>query len=114
MFLLCYNINRVIYMSKIVDAVIGHAIGDAMGVPTEFCIREKLLKNPVTEMIGYGSHPVPEGSWSDDTSMSIGFLDAVINDNGEINLTDIMMNFYYWLKEDKFTPQGEVFDAGRT
>ena len=101
-------------MSKIIDCVIGHAIGDAMGVPTEFCIREKLLKNPVTEMIGYGSHPVPEGTWSDDTQMSIATIDAIINNNGEINLYDIMMNFYYWLKENKFTPQGEVFDAGRT
>ena len=101
-------------MSKVVDAVIGHAIGDAMGVPTEFCIREKLLKNPVTEMIGFGSHPVPEGSWSDDTSMTIATMDAIINDDGKINLKDIMMNFYYWLKEAKFTPHGEVFDAGRT
>lgn len=101
-------------MSKVVDAVIGHAIGDAMGVPTEFCIREKLFKNPVTEMIGYGSHPVPEGTWSDDTSMSIATMDAIINDDGEINLKDIMMNFYYWLKEVKFTPHGEVFDAGKT
>lgn len=101
-------------MSKIVDAVIGHAIGDAMGVPTEFCIREKLLKNPVTDMVGYGSHPVPEGTWSDDTQMSIATIDAIINNKGEINLYDIMMNFYYWLKENKFTPQGEVFDAGRT
>ena len=101
-------------MSKVVDAVIGHAIGDAMGVPTEFCIREKLLENPVTEMIGYGSHPVPEGSWSDDTSMTIATMDAIINDDGKINLKDIMMNFYYWLKEAKFTPHGEVFDAGRT
>ena len=101
-------------MSKVVDAVIGHAIGDAMGVPTEFCMREKLLNNPVTNMIGYGSHPVPEGSWSDDTSMSIATMDAIINDDGKINLKDIMMNFYYWLKEAKFTPHGEVFDAGRT
>ena len=101
-------------MSKVVDAVIGHAIGDAMGVPTEFCIREKLLSNPVTEMIGYGSHPVPEGTWSDDTSMSIATIDSIINNNGDINLKDIMMNFYYWLKETKYTPHGEVFDAGRT
>ena len=101
-------------MSKIIDCVIGHAIGDAMGVPTEFCIREKLLKNPVTDMIGYGSHPVPEGTWSDDTQMSIATIDAIINNKGEINLYDIMMNFYYWLKEDKFTPHGDIFDAGRT
>lgn len=25
-----------------------------------------------------------------------------------------MMNFYYWLKDAKYTPYGEVFDAGRT
>lgn len=101
-------------MSKILDCIIGHAVGDAMGVPTEFCAREKLLKNPVTDMIGFGSHPVPKGSWSDDTSMSIATMDAFINNNGEVNLKDIMMNFYYWLKEGKFTPFNEVFDAGRT
>ena len=27
-------------MSKYIDSIIGHAIGDAMGVPTEFFIRE--------------------------------------------------------------------------
>lgn len=101
-------------MSKVLDCVIGHAVGDAMGVPTEFCAREKLLKNPVTDMIGFGSHPVPKGSWSDDTSMSIATMDAFINNNGEVNLKDIMMNFYYWVKEGKFTPFDEVFDAGRT
>lgn len=101
-------------MSKVLDCVIGHAVGDAMGVPTEFCAREKLLKNPVTDMIGFGSHPVPKGSWSDDTSMSIATMDAFINNNGEVNLKDIMMNFYYWLKEGKFTPFDDVFDAGRT
>lgn len=101
-------------MSKIKDGVIGHAIGDAMGVPVEFCIREKLLAHPVTKMIGYGSHDVPSGTWSDDTSMEIATMDSMINQGGKINCEDIMMNFYYWLKEAKYTPYDEVFDAGRT
>lgn len=101
-------------MPKIKDGVIGHAIGDAMGVPVEFCIREKLLAHPVTKMIGYGSHDVPAGTWSDDTSMEIATMDSMINQGGKINCEDIMMNFYYWLKEAKYTPYGEVFDAGRT
>lgn len=101
-------------MSKIKDGVIGHAIGDAMGVPVEFCIREKLLAHPVTKMIGYGSHDVPAGTWSDDTSMEIATMDSMINQGGKINCEDIMMNFYYWLKDAKYTPYGEVFDAGRT
>ena len=49
-------------MSKFVDSIIGHAIGDAMGVPVEFCIRERLLNNPVTKMIGYGTHNMPAGT----------------------------------------------------
>ena len=36
-------------MSKFVDSILGHAIGDAMGMPTEFCIRERLIENPVSE-----------------------------------------------------------------
>ncbi len=57
------------------NGIIGLAIGDAMGVPLEFCIREKLMQNPTTEMKGYGSHDVPKGSWSDDTSMTLATMD---------------------------------------
>ena len=39
-------------MSKVLDGVIGFAIGDAMGVPIEFFKREKCLVNPLAEMIG--------------------------------------------------------------
>ena len=59
------------------DSVFGFAIGDAMGVPIEFAAREKLLKKPVTKMIGYGSHNVPEGCWSDDTSMILATMDSI-------------------------------------
>ena len=40
--------------SKIFSGVMSFIVGDAMGVPTEFAMREKLFANPVTEMIGYG------------------------------------------------------------
>lgn len=100
-------------MSKVIDGIIGHAIGDAMGVPTEFCIREKLQANPVTKMIGYGNHDVPEGSWSDDTSMTIATIDSIISKR-QIDYEDIMTNFYYWLHDAKYTPGDEVFDAGKT
>ena len=100
-------------MSKVVDSIIGHAIGDAMGVPTEFCIRERLQKHPVTKMIGYGQHPVPAGCFSDDTSMSLALIDSYIN-KGKFDYDDIMTNFYYWLHDAKFTATDKVFDAGRT
>lgn len=100
-------------MSKYVDCVIGHAVGDAMGVPTEFLIRERLQKKPVTKMIGRGQHDVPAGSWSDDTSMAIATIDSFIK-KGVFDYEDILTNFYYWLRDGAFTPNGENFDAGRT
>jgi len=59
------------------DAVYGAAVGDALGVPVGFCVREELDEYPITEMRGFGSYPVPAGSWSDDTSMSLATLDGL-------------------------------------
>ena len=72
--------------------IIGLAVGDAMGVPLEFCMREKLMQNPTTEMIGYGSHNVPKGSWSDDSSMTFATIDAIITGKA-INCDTIATNF---------------------
>lgn len=98
---------------KIFDGLMGFIVGDAMGVPTEFCMREKLMQNPVTKMIGYGSHPVPAGSWSDDTSMTLALVDSITDEKG-IDYDDIMKNFVSWVNEAKYTPGDEVFDMGRT
>jgi hypothetical protein len=38
------------------DILIGVAIGDALGVPVEFQSRQEISNQPVTDMIGYGTH----------------------------------------------------------
>lgn len=95
------------------DGIIGLAIGDAMGVPIEFCQREKLMQNPISQMIGYGSHDVPKGSWSDDTSMTLATIDS-ISKNAKILPSDIANNFIEWMKNAKYTPTEKVFGIGRT
>ena len=100
-------------MPKVIDGVIGHAIGDALGVPVEFKDREQLSYNPVTEMIGHGTYNVPKGFWSDDTSMEIALIDSIIN-NEKIDYTDIMNNFANWIIKGEYTPNGIVFDKGNT
>lgn len=100
-------------MINSMNGIIGLAIGDAMGVPLEFCTREKLMANPTTEMIGYGSHNVPKGCWSDDTSMTLCLIDA-INNSGEIIPEDIAVNFVRWAEKEEFTATGVRFDIGRT
>ena len=97
---------------KIKAVMIGHAVGDALGVPVEFSSREKVKADPVTDMRGFGIYPYPAGSWSDDTSMSLAEHDSLAK--GSVDFEEIMNNFGDWLKTGKYTPTGEAFDAGRT
>ena len=97
---------------KIKAVMIGHAVGDALGVPVEFCEREELDESPLSDMMGYGTYDVPAGAWSDDTSMSLAALDSL--SKGRIDYFEIMQNFAKWLDGDEYTPTGETFDVGRT
>ncbi len=94
------------------SAVYGHAVADALGVPVEFASREELDGSPVTGMEGYGTYPVPAGSWSDDTSMALCALDVLAD--GECDFDGIMENFVSWYEEGAFTPTGSTFDMGNT
>ena len=98
---------------KTIEAVmLGHAVGDALGVPVEFFMREELEEEPVTAMRGFGSYPVPAGAWSDDTSMSLAALDSL--SGGTVDYDQIMDNFVKWCINDEYTPTGEMFDIGQT
>ena len=103
-------------MNKIKDKIkavmLGHAVGDALGVPVEFCERNELAEKPVTDMVGYGTYPYPEGCWSDDTSMSLAALDSLAS--GKLDFDDIMVKFGEWYYDDEYTPTGEMFDVGNT
>lgn len=95
--------------NKVADALIGLAVGDALGVPVEFTDRAELKKNPVTSMRGYGSHRQPPGTWSDDSSLAFCLAESLLNG---YNLKDIANNFVRWKYEAFWTPYAEVFDIG--
>ncbi len=106
------NMGKDSILQKIRAVIFGHAVGDALGVPVEFCTREELDESPLTDMEGFGTYPYPAGCWSDDTSMSIAALDSIAD--GEINYDDIMLRFGRWYYKDEYTPTGEMFDVGNT
>ena len=64
---------------KIKDGIIGLIVGDALGVPVEFTARSQLDSNPVRNMRGYGTHWQPKGTWSDDSSMTLCLIDALLD-----------------------------------
>ena len=96
---------------KYIDGLMGFVIGDAMGVPLETKSREYLLNNPVTKMTGNGTHSVPEGTWSDDTSMLISTIDS-INAKCDIDYKDIADKLLLWKNHADYTPFKEVFGIG--
>lgn len=100
-------------MNKIKDALYSFVVGDALGVPVEFRSRTYLKNHPVTEMLGYGSHTVPQGVWSDDTSMTLATMDSIIITE-TINYNDIAYRFCAWLNNLEYTAIGVVFDVGIT
>ncbi len=99
------------YKNVVRAGVIGHAVGDALGVPVEFMSRDELRENPVSDMTGYGTHFVPAGSWSDDTSMEIALMQSVI-DCKRFDYRDIMDKLTSWCQHDRFTATGHMFDIG--
>ncbi len=95
--------------NKILGALWGAIIGDALGVPVEFKSREEVRSNPVTGMRGYGTFNLPAGSWSDDSSLMLCTAESLLNgfDTGRMGQL-----FVRWLNDAYWTPWGDVFDIG--
>ena len=89
-------------------AVYGLAVADALGVPYEFLARGSF---EAVEMVGYGSHQQPAGTWSDDTSLVLATCDS-IREKGKIDPADMQQRFKNWLFEGAYTPDGLTFDVG--
>lgn len=100
--------------SKVMGGIMGHIVGDALGVPVEFVPREVLKKDPVEGMRGYGTWNQPPGTWSDDTSMMLATMDCLQSPSGEIVPSVLMSGFYTWMEYGKYTPYGCAFDVGHT
>ncbi|WP_103068218.1 ADP-ribosylglycohydrolase family protein [Aquimarina sediminis] len=98
-------------IENIKGGIFGVAVGDALGVPYEFLDRDQMNKRPARDMIGYGTHNQPEGTWSDDTSLTFCLLDSLCNG---YDLDNIASKFADWLYENLWTPRGYVFDIGIT
>lgn len=99
-------------MKKLEDGILGLLIGDAVGVPYEFKPRINMEINPATEMVGFGTHNQPKGTWSDDSSLTL-ITYEVIKEFGD-DIDKIANGFINWLFYGYMTPHGEVFDVGST
>lgn len=107
------NMKKELEINRYIGAVLGLVVGDALGVPVEFKSRAELKANPVTDMIGYGTHNQPAGTWSDDSSMAIATMEWLGEmENAIPDYTLLMDKFSNWLMYGDYTPYGHTFDCG--
>jgi ADP-ribosyl-[dinitrogen reductase] hydrolase len=97
---------------RMLGALWGAIVGDALGVPVEFSSRAERKRDPVTDMRGFGTHHQPPGTWSDDSSLILCTVDSLINH--EFDTHDMGQRFVRWYREGLWTPWGKVFDIGGT
>lgn len=93
--------NRILY-NKIRGVIFGQAIGDALGLGTEFMSRKEVRRNYPTQLTSYNQivrdahrERWKQGEWTDDTDMMLCIANAIVV-NGDIQLTTIAQNFKNW------------------
>ena len=96
-------------------ALLGLAVGDALGVPVEFKDRASRRADPVTGMRGYGTHHQPPGTWSDDSSLTFCLAETLALPGGRTgapDLADFGRRAINWLDHAYWTATAETFDVG--
>lgn len=95
--------------TRLRSIVYGAAAGDALGVPFEFRARDTFS---CTNPIAGGTHDMPAGTFSDDTSLLIATCDSIRARGGTIDVEDMRKRFRDWLRDGSYTADGTVFDVG--
>lgn len=96
---------------RAVGALIGLAIGDALGTTGEFKPRGSYPR--ITDLVGGGVFRLKAGQWTDDTAMSLA-LAASLHEARGLNEADLMQRFCDWHRRGDYSCTGTCFDIGIT
>lgn len=96
---------------RAIGAVLGLAVGDAIGTTLEFETRDTYPH--LTDMIGGGPFRLQPGEWTDDTSMALALIDSLI-ENPKLDESDLMRRFFSWYDGGKYSVRDRCFDIGVT
>jgi len=95
--------------NRAMGILIGLAIGDTLGMPIEFSIRDTY--QPITDMRDGGPFNLDVGYWTDDTSMALCLADSIIK-TGTLDQRDLMDRFVNWESNGYNSSTGLCFDIG--
>lgn len=96
---------------RALGALMGLAVGDAVGTTLEFKSRDSYPR--LTDLVGGGPFRLKPGEWTDDTAMALALADSLI-DRGSLDEADLMTRFVEWWKQGRYSCTGTCFDIGVT
>lgn len=91
-------------------ALIGLAVGDALGAPVEFQPPQSFM--PVTDFNWGGPFGLEPGQWTDDTSMALALADSMARTGWDLD--DQLRRYLAWYQSGEYSVTGQCFDIGFT
>lgn len=96
---------------RAIGALLGLAVGDALGAPFEFHPKLSVPKAYVYR--GGGPFELAPGQWTDDTAMALALATSLRKDPA-LDPNDLMDRFVAWWKSGTYSCTGTCFDIGAT
>jgi ADP-ribosyl-[dinitrogen reductase] hydrolase len=96
---------------RAIGALLGLAVGDALGTTLEFTARDARAR--LTGFEGGGPFRLEPGQWTDDTSMALALAHS-LSGCGGLDEHDLMSRFVSWWEEGAYSSTGSCFDIGMT
>ncbi len=95
---------------KAIGALVGLAVGDAVGTTLEFTPRDR---HTVTDMVGGGPFRLKPGEWTDDTSMALCLAETLLEKKyaDSVVFRDKLLK---WYRQGYNSVNGVCFDIGNT
>ncbi|MFG0417886.1 ADP-ribosylarginine hydrolase Tri1 [Pseudomonas sp. zjy_8] len=89
-------------------ALLGLAIGDAVGTTLEFRRRDQ---GQISDMVGGGPFRLAPGEWTDDTSMALCLADTYAS-QGKFDFATFADAMVRWYRQGENSANGRCFDIG--
>ena len=96
---------------RAVGALVGLAVGDAVGTTLEF--KRPGSFTPIDDMVGGGPFDLEPGQWTDDTSMAMCLAESIL-DVGDLDPADQLRRYVSWFRDGYWSANGDCFDIGGT
>ena len=107
--ILWHTVGMTDFLSRARGALMGLAVGDAVGTTNEFKVAGTF--KPITDMVGGGPFLLKPGQWTDDTSMALCIADSLLA-MGHYDSFDVMERYQRWFSKGYRSSTDRCFDIG--